>query len=321
MCSMTQVLPDDLEMTSVRTFGSTPKPSAIRNASLTATAATPAIRLLQSLATSPDPTGPTWMMLAPIAASTGRASSKSRASPPTMIASVPSSARGTPPETGASRKRAPRAVTAFAIRRETLGSIVDMSTHRRPRATLSRTPPAPRYADSACDDEGSMVITSSASRAAAAVEAARAAPARTAPSSAGSATSYALTVWPFFTRFASIGRPMAPVPMNPIFMDRSSLHAGYDRGVRQARQASWTAGGLLLIGLAAMLWGTSGSVMVVLADRAAASPLLVGLARIWIAAILLLDAASRSEEHTSELQSRGHLVCRLLLEKKNIIEL
>src|SRR5690625_6784967 len=32
---------------------------------------------------------------------------------------------------------------------------------------------------------------------------------------------------------------------------------------------------------------------------------------------------TRSEEHTSELQSRGHLVCRLLLEKKknyNIFE-
>src|SRR5690625_6023824 len=27
----------------------------------------------------------------------------------------------------------------------------------------------------------------------------------------------------------------------------------------------------------------------------------------------------RSEEHTSELQSRGHLVCRLLLEKKKIV--
>src|SRR5690625_6980956 len=27
-------------------------------------------------------------------------------------------------------------------------------------------------------------------------------------------------------------------------------------------------------------------------------------------------ACERSEEHTSELQSRGHLVCRLLLEKK-----
>src|SRR5207253_6596214 len=27
------------------------------------------------------------------------------------------------------------------------------------------------------------------------------------------------------------------------------------------------------------------------------------------------SASTRSEEHTSELQSRGHLVCRLLLEK------
>ena len=30
----------------------------------------------------------------------------------------------------------------------------------------------------------------------------------------------------------------------------------------------------------------------------------------------ILRAAVRSEEHTSELQSRLHLVCRLLLEKK-----
>src|SRR5436305_9814490 len=31
--------------------------------------------------------------------------------------------------------------------------------------------------------------------------------------------------------------------------------------------------------------------------------------------------AARSEEHTSELQSRPHLVCRLLLEKKNMMAL
>src|SRR3712207_7378788 len=31
-----------------------------------------------------------------------------------------------------------------------------------------------------------------------------------------------------------------------------------------------------------------------------------------------VDAALRSEEHTSELQSRQYLVCRLLLEKKTI---
>src|SRR3989442_10863973 len=33
-----------------------------------------------------------------------------------------------------------------------------------------------------------------------------------------------------------------------------------------------------------------------------------------------LDRAVRSEEHTSELQSRPHLVCRLLLEKKKIYD-
>src|SRR5207253_7936747 len=32
-------------------------------------------------------------------------------------------------------------------------------------------------------------------------------------------------------------------------------------------------------------------------------------------------ARKRSEEHTSELQSRGHLVCRLLLEKKKNYQL
>src|SRR5690625_6311187 len=33
----------------------------------------------------------------------------------------------------------------------------------------------------------------------------------------------------------------------------------------------------------------------------------------------ILGDIARSEEHTSELQSRGHLVCRLLLEKKKEI--
>src|SRR3989442_10040276 len=34
---------------------------------------------------------------------------------------------------------------------------------------------------------------------------------------------------------------------------------------------------------------------------------------------VLHNAGTRSEEHTSELQSRPHLVCRLLLEKKKKI--
>src|SRR5258708_27669524 len=35
-----------------------------------------------------------------------------------------------------------------------------------------------------------------------------------------------------------------------------------------------------------------------------------------VTALLERDSALRSEEHTSELQSPDHLVCRLLLEKK-----
>src|SRR6266498_6128111 len=41
-----------------------------------------------------------------------------------------------------------------------------------------------------------------------------------------------------------------------------------------------------------------------------------GYWRRWGKASLDLDLVGRSEEHTSELQSRPHLVCRLLLEKK-----
>src|SRR5437870_9468713 len=49
-------------------------------------------------------------------------------------------------------------------------------------------------------------------------------------------------------------------------------------------------------------------------------------ARRWLKSLVLFpeqfretsrQSSERSEEHTSELQSRGHLVCRLLLEKKN----
>src|SRR5690625_5842982 len=47
-------------------------------------------------------------------------------------------------------------------------------------------------------------------------------------------------------------------------------------------------------------------------------PCLTGWAVCAAAAAMAADPRpdSRSEEHTSELQSRGHLVCRLLLEKK-----
>src|SRR3989449_5942326 len=46
-----------------------------------------------------------------------------------------------------------------------------------------------------------------------------------------------------------------------------------------------------------------------------------GAVRVEIAALHARHGEGRSEEHTSELQSRLHLVCRLLLEKKKTSEI
>src|SRR5690625_233106 len=54
----------------------------------------------------------------------------------------------------------------------------------------------------------------------------------------------------------------------------------------------------------------------VFATKAAVFPLYYWMPHSYIVPNPVVSAL-RSEEHTSELQSRGHLVCRLLLEKKN----
>src|SRR5690606_39448892 len=55
------------------------------------------------------------------------------------------------------------------------------------------------------------------------------------------------------------------------------------------------------------------------ADLPNAYELVARLRRPWLRRDPRTGAAVRSEEHTSELQSRENLVCRLLLEKKNVL--
>src|SRR5690625_5908869 len=61
-------------------------------------------------------------------------------------------------------------------------------------------------------------------------------------------------------------------------------------------------------------------VVVLQQGRADASTLEVGAhcqeGEVMVGFLRMVLLEGRSEEHTSELQSRGHLVCRLLLEKK-----
>src|SRR3712207_7393748 len=79
------------------------------------------------------------------------------------------------------------------------------------------------------------------------------------------------------------------------------------------------------------LFRSAGGIVLVVATVVALvlanSPVKAGYASIWSTDVNLEigsytfheDAGHRSEEHTSELQSRQYLVCRLLLEKKKHI--
>src|SRR5437899_4863787 len=69
-------------------------------------------------------------------------------------------------------------------------------------------------------------------------------------------------------------------------------------------------GAIVAITVAALLMGSAGHASAQSSGWMAAVPLETGVPG-------NATGANRSEEHTSELQSLRHLVCRLLLEKKN----
>src|SRR5690625_1122089 len=80
------------------------------------------------------------------------------------------------------------------------------------------------------------------------------------------------------------------------------------------------AGAVIGIGFDAALLGDRVDVVVVSTAVRADNPEVLEARRRGIPVVhraAALAGLLRSEEHTSELQSRGHLVCRLLLDKKN----
>src|SRR5207253_11146659 len=98
-------------------------------------------------------------------------------------------------------------------------------------------------------------------------------------------------------------RPV-PLPALPSFPTRRSSDLTIESGVAKRRPVRiWVGVALLLVGIA---------IAVAPSFSSGKATYVVG-AKSFSEQYILAD---RSEEHTSELQSRGHLVCRLLLEKK-----
>ena len=90
------------------------------------------------------PTGPTWVMVGPMASRYGRTRSSSAASPPTMIESWPCSSVAMLPETGPSRKVAPAARDHGPARaRAMAGLTVLISTQAAPGRRPAITPSVP----------------------------------------------------------------------------------------------------------------------------------------------------------------------------------
>src|SRR6266436_8379414 len=102
-------------------------------------------------------------------------------------------------------------------------------------------------------------------------------------------------------------RPAAPPAA---LHDRALADLRFIRETMEGAAAftTFSGWGLVMIGALALVTGAA----------AEAQPTAVRWFLVWLALVVVSAplAVLRSEEHTSELQSRLHLVCRLLLEKK-----
>src|SRR5258708_21099238 len=95
----------------------------------------------------------------------------------------------------------------------------------------------------------------------------------------------------------------------PVALHRVVIRLGIHRGIETVVGVGPTL--LFGVGLVAL------SMVVMLKAAETADPLAREDLAFALSILLLGLLMMRSEEHTSELQSPDHLVCRLLLEKKN----
>ena len=167
---------------------------------------------LTALTAWPAPIGPTWVMVLPIAARTGRARSTSADSPPTKIVSVAFLAPSLPPETGASTMDRPCSLRRAAKSQLPEGAIVEQSTISVPARAPPATPSWPNRTASTSGVSDTQMTTISAVAAAAAGFGAVSTPRSSSAGARPGVRFHAITWKPPRARLAAIAAPIVPSP-------------------------------------------------------------------------------------------------------------
>ena len=196
--------------------GSTPAFWESTKASLKASIFAATMIWLANLVTPPAPMSPVRTMFPPITCISAKFLSKTSCLPPTMMASVPAIAPGSPPLTGASSISTPFSAQVAAIRWDTKGAMELMSIITEPLLAPSNTPSGPRMTFSESAESGSMVMMVSLAAATSLLEDAPVAPSVTTSSWLLPTMSYTVREYPALSRLRAMGFPMIPSPMNPI---------------------------------------------------------------------------------------------------------
>jgi len=155
--------------------------------------------------------------------------------PPTMTESVPSTAFGSPPLTGASSISIPFSASRAAISRLARGAIELMSMTVLPGAPPSRMPFCPSTTAFTCGEFGSMVMMTSQACATSFGDEAVAAPKPDSSFIGASLMSWTTRPYPALIRFFDIGLPMIPRPINPVFIASSPSFRPYPRDAKISR--------------------------------------------------------------------------------------
>ena len=148
---------------------------------------------LASFVKPPAPTSPHNTADAPVASNIGAARSNAAWVPPTMMASVPAIAPGSPPDTGASRKSMPASASSLPIFCETSGAMELMSTTSCPLSAASIIPFSPSATVVDCGEFWTITTVISDLEATSAGDVPRTAPSVTSSSTGSGKRSYTTT--------------------------------------------------------------------------------------------------------------------------------